>query len=578
MTSAFTRPSWFFALALATPAAAQVKVHTSPAAGLGAETAVGRLGPSDIYRFGERDLVLYTRVEATDPLYPAPYAGEIWYAVSEDGGHSWREGARVLGPGEAGSFDRLGVFDPAFVRGPAGRYWLYYTGAGPDFNERFERVERVAPLQIGVAQLEIDPAMRYVRASRANDGEPILVPRLPEEHRFDSLRVQGAIPLVRNGLFQLYYRAHSFDRPSDAKTLGLATALDAEGPYRRHHEGRPVSPFGGDVLLGNYAGGVLALLTGSGRGLYWAADGEHFAPVPVHVLGRLNDAGVWRGESEEGARLWGLHVARLSPDPYLERFEFEHPDPLPLPPRATIPAPNAVRATQWGGAGWLAQHRRCLEALRSRPRDVYFLGGGIVEGLGGHGRVQDAPGAAAWRAHFATRDAVNLGIAGDRTQHLLWRLSHGVLDRPRVRAVVLQLEGAQLAEDPAAEVAAGAEFLVQRLVRRMPDVQVVLGSLLPARAGEEERARAIAEVNAQLRELGRDPRVHFVDLDARFADSSGHLWPELARPNSDHLTPAGYAEWVAAFLPVLEQIEAAVPEEAARRLGELGPEEGAKEE
>ncbi len=44
-----------------------------------------------------------------------------------------------------------------------------------------------------------------------------------------------------------------------------------------------------------------------------------------------------------------------------------------------------------------------------------------------------------WNANFAPLGAVNLGLAGDRTQHLLWRLHNGELGALRPKVIVLMI-------------------------------------------------------------------------------------------------------------------------------------------
>ena len=49
------------------------------------------------------------------------------------------------------------------------------------------------------------------------------------------------------------------------------------------------------------------------------------------------------------------------------------------------------------------------------------------------------PGKGVWKKHYDGRKAVNLGISGDRTQHVLWRLDHGNIDgiSPKVAVIMI---------------------------------------------------------------------------------------------------------------------------------------------
>lgn len=561
---------------------ARVRIETSPIVGLGPEAGIGRRDASDVIRIGELDLVLYTRLSADTPLYPAPYTGEIWYATSEDAGHTWTERGRLLGHGPAGAFDAVGVFEPNVLRTADGGLWLYYSGVGPQFNFRFESQRRVEPVRIGVARLFVNELSGEARAARGQGGRPVLEPSPRAERDFDSLRVCGAAPILRNGLVSLYYAARQYGRPGATSTLGLTRAQDGAGPFERAHEGRAVLPFSGDAVLHAWRGGVLALLTTRERGLYWAADGEHFARLSVRVLGRLSAPGVLRDEPGSGSMapeadaapaphtVWGLHTGGERPDPYLERFEYELSPEFADPPRPLQAIPSSHRAAHWtAGSTWLAQHRQSLESAAARPRHYVFLGDGLTEGFGGHERASAAPGAEIWQQTFAGKEVLNLGIAGDRTEHLLWRLDHGALERARCRAVVLQVGGNNLGEDEPADVALAVESMLRRIQHGLPFTEVVLLSIPARPADDAERVARIRGYNQRLSRLARWPRVSFLDLARELRDAEGRPRPEYFGDDGPFLTRAGYEKWASALGPLLDSIEEPVPEGAAQMLDEL---------
>ncbi len=62
------------------------------------------------------------------------------------------------------------------------------------------------------------------------------------------------------------------------------------------------------------------------------------------------------------------------------------------------------------------------EARDAKQVDLLFLGDSITQGWEGAGK-------ATWDEYYAGRNALNLGYCGDRTQHLIWRLLNGELQR-----------------------------------------------------------------------------------------------------------------------------------------------------
>ena len=88
----------------------------------------------------------------------------------------------------------------------------------------------------------------------------------------------------------------------------------------------------------------------------------------------------------------------------------------PLP----VCAHSAVEAVPRGDMGWKDRqdllNKRASEA--GEKAQVIFIGDSITQGWEGAGKE-------VWARYYAPRNAVNLGIGGDRTQHVLWRLENG---------------------------------------------------------------------------------------------------------------------------------------------------------
>ena len=65
-----------------------------------------------------------------------------------------------------------------------------------------------------------------------------------------------------------------------------------------------------------------------------------------------------------------------------------------------------------------ARHKQFLKIVAKGEGDVIFLGDSITQGWEGAGKK-------AWARHFAPLKPVNLGIGGDQTGHVLWRITEG---------------------------------------------------------------------------------------------------------------------------------------------------------
>ena len=154
------------------------------------------------------------------------------------------------------------------------------------------------------------------------------------------------------------------------------------------------------------------------------------------------------------------------------------------------PAPDfarvagTVRPTPRLEGWWERRFASDLQQAKKGEHELLFVGDSITQGWGGSGK-------AVWQELFVPRNAINLGASGDRTQNVLWRLDNGLTDAlaETARAVVVMIgtNNATHGEATPAEIAAGVEAVVQRLLDGLPNARVLLIGIFPARrrdAGE----------------------------------------------------------------------------------------------
>jgi N-acetylglucosamine-6-sulfatase len=203
-------------------------------------------------------------------------------------------------------------------------------------------------------------------------------------------------------------------------------------------------------------------------------------------------------------------------------------------------------AEPWWRERFLAKSAAVQEMKEAR---VVFLGDSITQGWEG-------PGRAAWEKHFARLDAVNWGYSGDRTEHLIWRIQNGDIQRLSPEAVVLLIgtNNTGHKQAPASETVAGIRKVVDDLAWKWPEAQIVLMSVFPRAATADDPLRQLNDdVNEGLAALADGRRVHLLDLNTRFVDSDGNLNKDLL-PDLLHLSPAAYEIWATALAAKLEEM------------------------
>ena len=192
------------------------------------------------------------------------------------------------------------------------------------------------------------------------------------------------------------------------------------------------------------------------------------------------------------------------------------------------------------------------EAHAARPR-VVFLGDSITQDWGGSGRAE-------WEARFAPLNAVNLGIGGDRTQNILWRIADGALNGLTPELVVLKIGvnnlWTEVQECGPEAVADGVAACVAAIRAKCPDAKVLALGILPTQADPENPLREIVRaVNARSAATLPTPdgQVRFADIGAVFLEPDGTISADIM-PDGCHLSPRGYRLFADALEPLVQDM------------------------
>ena len=202
----------------------------------------------------------------------------------------------------------------------------------------------------------------------------------------------------------------------------------------------------------------------------------------------------------------------------------------------------------WWKERWTAKN---MEAgtKEAQAAQIVFLGDSITQ-------AWEGPGKEAWAKHFAPLGALNWGYSGDRTEHLIWRLQNGNIQRinPKVAVILIGTNNTGHDQRPAAETVQGIKSATDDLAWKWPDAKIILMSVFPRAEKADNPLRKLnGEINEQLKTLTDGKRVHLLDISAKFADAEGTLNKELL-PDLLHLSPAAYDIWAEALVPKLKEL------------------------
>ena len=182
--------------------------------------------------------------------------------------------------------------------------------------------------------------------------------------------------------------------------------------------------------------------------------------------------------------------------------------------------------------------------------DLVFIGDSITQGWEGRGK-------GVWEKFYGKRNSVNLGIGGDRTQHVIWRLDNGNLKDITPKAAVIMIGTNNSGSNSSKEIADGVEAIVKQLRNKTPKTQILMLGVFPRGTNNADKRRQVNEgANAIFKKLADGKHVHYLDIGPKFLEKNGTLSREIM-PDLLHLSEKGYTIWA-------ESIEA----QLAKLLGE----------
>jgi lysophospholipase L1-like esterase len=198
---------------------------------------------------------------------------------------------------------------------------------------------------------------------------------------------------------------------------------------------------------------------------------------------------------------------------------------------AVVPVPR----TDWA----VPRQNLVLERAGKNPGDydIEFIGDSITEGWEGAGRN-------VWQEFYGKRKVINMGVGGDRTQHVLWRFEQGQLDgiNAKVAVVMIGTNNSNNQDNTEAEILEGVTAIVQQIRVRQPETKIILLGIFPRGRTFSPQRGKILQVNQALARLDDGKNVFYIDLGFRFIENNGSISESMMH---DYLHPgeSGYKIW-----------------------------------
>ncbi len=149
---------------------------------------------------------------------------------------------------------------------------------------------------------------------------------------------------------------------------------------------------------------------------------------------------------------------------------------------------------------------------------------------------------------------MNLGIGGDRTQHVIWRLDNGNLAGISPKVAVIMIGTNNSGSNTPEQIAEGVAVIVKQLRTKLPETKVLLLAVFPRGTDKNDKRRQVNEkTNAIFMKLADGKHVHYLDIGPKFLQDDSTLTREIM-PDLLHLSEKGYTIWAESIEPALKKL------------------------
>ena len=292
------------------------------------------------------------------------------------------------------------------------------------------------------------------------------------------------------------------------------------------------------------------------------ADGKHviwcdFSDKFLDAQGRLSRE-LFPDLLHPGSRgyeIWASAVLPLvdkalvaAPDDVIPSVWPSNPQNYSFEPREPLRARTAFGSIAWWDKDILLDRRNAI-ADGDGEFDIVMVGDSIThrwQREGGEGRTLFLELQKIYKI-------LNLGIGGDRTQHVLWRLSNGELEGYKAKLFTVMIGTNNNGQDVPA-IADGVKAIVELIRRKHPESKVVLMPIFPRSEKPTAQIRvANNKINDLIKSCADGTTVRWLDFNDKFLEPDGTL---TKRVMNDLLHPneTGYKIWWDNLHPVVKEI------------------------
>jgi lysophospholipase L1-like esterase len=230
--------------------------------------------------------------------------------------------------------------------------------------------------------------------------------------------------------------------------------------------------------------------------------------------------------------------------------------PIPASPGGKVN--TAVVPVPGGGDTWWARHRAINDRVKQGHVDLIYIGDSII-------RSWTWEGQPVWDHYYAKRNGVVMGMTGDRTERVLWRLQNGNVDGISPKLAIVMIGQNNGPFNTGEEIGAGVTAIVQTLRQKLPQTKILLLAIFPRGEKPTPERGVLAKANEIAAKLADGKNVFYMDVNYLFLRPDGSI-PASLMPDFEHPNREGHRVWAAATEPKIAELmgDAPTPEMPAQ--------------
>ncbi|WP_020533536.1 GDSL-type esterase/lipase family protein [Flexithrix dorotheae] len=201
------------------------------------------------------------------------------------------------------------------------------------------------------------------------------------------------------------------------------------------------------------------------------------------------------------------------------------------------PENQAIQSIPVAGEWWLKRHQEILKKKASNP-ELILVGNSIFHTLDNKDRKE------VWRQYLDGYQTVNMGISGDRTENVIWRIENGTLDsiNPKLAVLLIGTNNTDgnhyLNISTPEELEEGIWKICTLINEKLPETKILIMGILPYGYKPNHRDNINKATNLLISKFPeKNPLINYVDIGNIYLDENGkvkqELMPDYLHPNAE---------------------------------------------